>query len=122
MPSPAVCPRLHQADSTLTASGILSDTRLSGYPDTPTVMETFGDEYNLVMKGWVAVAGPAGMEEDKVELLSNLMGAALQTDEYKEQIESLGMEYIVLYGDELRTFLDEQMGFYEEVCAGIEIE
>ena len=31
------------------------------------------------------------------------------------------MEYMVLYGDELNTFLDEQMKFYEEVCATIEL-
>lgn len=107
---------------TLAMIGVLSDDRLSGYPDTPTVIETFGDEYNLVMKGWVAVAAPAGLDEEKTQTLSNLMGEALKTDEYKEQIESLGMEYIVLYGDELATFLDEQMEFYKVVCAGIEID
>ena len=49
------------------------------------------------------------------------MGKALQTDEYKEQIQSLGMEYIVLYGDELTSFLADQMEFYEKVCATIEL-
>ena len=43
------------------------------------------------------------------------------TEEQKEQIQSLGMEYIVLYGDELTSFLADQMEFYEKVCATIEL-
>ena len=101
--------------------GVLSNDRLSGFPDCPTVKETFGDEYDLVMMGWVALTAPAGTPDDVVKTLNELMGKALETDEYKEQIESLGMEYMVLYGDELNTFLDEQMKFYEEVCATIEL-
>ena len=107
---------------TLKMIGLLSDERLSGYPDTPTVIETFGSEYDLVMKGWVALTAPAGTPDDVVTALNELTGKALETDEYKQQIESLGMEYIVLYGDELVNFLNEQMAFYEEVCKTINIE
>ena len=117
-PTPAVA---SLKAGTLSMIGVLSDERLSGFPDCPTVMETFGDEYDLVMKGWVALTAPAGTPDEIVDTLSELMGKALQTDAYKEQIESLGMEYIVLYGDELATFLDEQMAFYEEVCATIDV-
>ena len=106
---------------TLSMIGVLSDTRLAAFPDAPTVMEVYGEEYDLVMKGWVALTAPAGTPDEIVDTLSTLMGKALETDEYKEQIESLGMEYLVLYGDELATFLDEQMAFYEEVCADIDI-
>lgn len=109
------------AAGTLTMVGILSDERLSGYPDTPTIMETYGDEYNLVMKGWVALTAPAGTPDEIVDQLAEIMGKALETEAYQEQIESLGMEYIVLYGDELTEFLDEQMSFYEEICATIDI-
>lgn len=117
-PSPAVA---SLKAGTLSMLGVLSDVRLNGFPDCPTIMETFGNEYDLVMKGWVALTAPAGTPDDIVKTLNELMGKALQTDEYKEQIESLGMEYMVLYGDELNTFLEEQMAFYEEVCATIEI-
>lgn len=117
-PSPAVA---SLKAGTLSMLGVLSNDRLSGFPDCPTVKETFGDEYDLVMMGWVALTAPAGTPDDVVKTLNELMGKALETDEYKEQIESLGMEYMVLYGDELNTFLDEQMKFYEEVCATIEL-
>jgi tripartite-type tricarboxylate transporter receptor subunit TctC len=117
-PSPAVA---SLKAGTLSMLGVLSDERLSGFPDCPTIMETFGDDYNLVMKGWVALTAPAGTPDDVVDTLTDLMGQALQTDEYKEQIESLGMEYMVLYGDELTSFLEDQMAFYEEVCATIEL-
>jgi len=107
---------------TLKMIGLLSNERLSGYPDTPTVMETFGDEYDLVMKGWVALTAPAGTPDDVIDQLNELTGKALETDEYKAAIESLGMEYIVLYGDDLVQFLNEQMAFYEEVCSTISID
>ena len=73
------------------------------------------------MMGWVALTAPKGTPDEVIETLSDVMGKALQTDEYKEQIQSLGMEYIVLYGDELTSFLADQMEFYEKVCATIEL-
>ncbi len=106
---------------TLSMIGVLSDVRLAAFPDAPTIMEVYGEEYDLVMKGWVALTAPAGTPDEIVDTLSTLMGKALETDDYKAQIESLGMEYLVLYGDELATFLDEQMAFYQEVCADIDI-
>lgn len=109
------------AAGTMAMIAVLSDNRLNGYPDTPTVMEVFGNEYNLVMKGWVALTAPAGTPDDIIAQLNELMGKALKTDEYKEQIESLNMEYMVLYGDELLDFMAENMAFYEEVCADIDL-
>lgn len=106
---------------TLSMIGVLSDVRLAAFPDAPTIMEVYGEDYDLVMKGWVALTAPAGTPDEIVDTLSTLMGKSLETDDYKAQIESLGMEYLVLYGDELSTFLDEQMAFYQEVCADIDI-
>ena len=56
-----------------------------------------------------------------VAALRDLMGKAVESDEYKTQIESLGMQYITLYGDELNTFINEQMAFYKDICADIDI-
>ena len=106
---------------TLSMIGVLSDERLASFPDTPTIMETFGEEYNLVMKGFVALSAPAGTPDDVVAALRDLMGKAVESDEYKTQIESLGMQYITLYGDELNTFINEQMAFYKDICADIAI-
>ena len=117
-PSPAVA---SLKGGTLSMLGVLANERLSGFPDVPTIVETYGEDYNLVMMGWVALTAPKGTPDEVIETLSDVMGKALQTDEYKEQIQSLGMEYIVLYGDELTSFLADQMEFYEKVCATIEL-
>ena len=117
-PSPAVA---SLKAGTLSMLAVLSDERLNDFADCPTLTEIFGEDHNLVMKGWVALTAPAGTPDDVVSALTDLMGKALQTDEYKAQIESLGMQYMVLYGDELTSFLDEQMAFYEKVCATIEL-
>ena len=83
---------------TLSMIGVLSDERLASFPDTP-----------------------AGTPDDVVAALRDLMGKAVESDEYKTQIESLGMQYITLYGDELNTFINEQMAFYKDICADIDI-
>ena len=65
---------------TLSMIGVLSDERLASFPDTPTIMETFGEEYNLVMKGFVALSAPAGTPDDVVAALRDLMGKAVESD------------------------------------------
>lgn len=117
-PSPAVS-AMKAGD--LVMIGVLSDTRLNSWPDTPTVVETFGNDYNLVMKGWVGLTAPAGTDKEILNALYEATGAALKTDKYKEAIEALGMEYMVLYGEEFNKFLDEQMAFYEKICPTINI-
>ena len=117
-PSPAVS-AMKAGD--LVMIGVLSDTRLNAWPDCPTLVETFGADKGLVMKGWVALTAPAGTDKEIINTLWEDTGKALKTDSYKAAIEALGMEYMVLYGEELNTFLAEQMKFYEEVCPTINI-
>ena len=99
----------------------LADERLETYADIPTVKELY-PEADLVMRGWVMIAAPAGIPEDVQAYLVDVFGNALQTEEYKEAIENLGMQYTVIYGDDLQKMIDDDMAFYEETCAGVELE
>ena len=99
----------------------LANERLESYPDVPTVKEMYPDA-DLVMRGWVMIAAPAGIPEDVEAYLTDIFGKALQTPEYKEAIENLGMQYTVIYGDDLKKMIEEDMAFYTETCAGVELE
>ena len=100
------------------------------------VATSLDSKYTFVVDNKTGNAGLIGMEalpeadpdgytlgthDDVVAALRDLMGKAVESDEYKTQIESLGMQYITLYGDELNTFINEQMAFYKDICADIDI-
>lgn len=100
------------------------------------VATSLDSKYTFVVDNKTGNAGLIGMEalpeadpdgytlgtpDDVVTALRDLMGKAVESDEYKTQIESLGMQYITLYGDELNTFINEQMAFYKDICADIDI-
>ena len=99
---------------------VLSDDRLGSYPDTPTLKEAYSNA-DLVMRGWVVIAAPAGTPDEAVNYLTDLLGKALQTDEYKQNIESLGMQYVVIYGDDLTKMINDDMTFYKDICAGVDV-
>lgn len=75
------------------------------------VATSLDSKYTFVVDNKTGNAGLIGMEA--------LPEA--DPDGYKTQIESLGMQYITLYGDELNTFINEQMAFYKDICADIDI-
>ena len=100
------------------------------------VATSLDSKYTFVVDNKTGNAGLIGMEalpeadpdgytlgtpDDVLAALRDLMGKAVESDEYKTQIESRGMQYITLYGDELNTFINEQMAFYKDICADIDI-
>lgn len=100
--------------------GFLADERLGSYSDVPTVNEEY-PEADLVMRGWVMVAAPAGIPEDIKDYLVSAFAKALETDEYKTNIENLGMQHTVIYGDDLQAMIDSDMEFYQGITAGIDL-
>jgi tripartite-type tricarboxylate transporter receptor subunit TctC len=116
-PSPAASQIQAGSESMI---AVLADERMDSYPDTPTVKEVYSNA-DLVMRGWVVIAAPKGTPDDVVDYLTNLLATALQTDEYKQSIQSLGMQYIVLYGHDLQQLIDSDMAFYKEICAGVDL-
>lgn len=102
---------------TLTMLGFLADERMESYPDIPTVKETMNIDTNF--RGWVVVCAPAGLEQAKIDYLSDIFAKAVASDGYKEAIRSLGMEPVELTGDALMEMLEADDAKYEELCSGI---
>ena len=69
-PNPAVA---GLKSGTLLMPVILATERMEAWPDSPTLMEVFGEEYDLAMRGVVMLGAPKGLPEDVFEKLSNLV-------------------------------------------------
>lgn len=91
-PSPAVA---SLKAGTLSMLGVLANERLSGFPDVPTIVETYGEDYNLVMMGWVALTAPKGTPDEVIETLSDVMGKALRRTNTKSRFSP--WEWNILY-------------------------
>ena len=107
---------------TLLMPVILASERLESFPDSPTLGEVFGDEYNMAMRGVVILGAPKGLPEEVFQALSDVAYEAAMSKTCQDQLIALGISPYVLVGDELKTFMSEQLAFYEEMCKDITIE
>ncbi len=98
---------------------VLDTQPLTAFPEVPTYESTCGEAF--AMKGFVALAAPAGMAEDQVAYLREALTTALGTAEYQAAIENLGMQYVQIAGDELTEMIANDSALYSELCAGIEL-
>ena len=98
---------------------VLDTQPLVAFPDVPTYESVCGEAF--AMKGFVALAAPAGMAEDQVTYLRDSLTKALGTSDYQAAIENLGMQYVQIAGDELTQMIANDSALYSELCKGIEL-
>jgi tripartite-type tricarboxylate transporter receptor subunit TctC len=98
---------------------ILDQKRMASFPNVPTVSETQKIDFN--MRGWVVLAGPAGMKKEQVDYLTKLFSDTVKKDDYKKVITSLGMQPVEIIGDDLTKMLKEDDAFYKKLCTGLKI-
>jgi putative tricarboxylic transport membrane protein len=82
----------------LTPIAVLSEERVDVLPDVPTVMEKGYDVQAATVRGLVAAPG---VPEDRVETLREMLLTAMQTEEYKEFLETNGMTADAAAGHEV---------------------
>lgn len=68
---------------TVRAIAVISDQRLPGFPDVPTVAES--GYPNLTVNGWQGISGPRGMPSEIVAEWNKVLAAAAQDKEFLEQ-------------------------------------
>lgn len=107
---------------TLLMPVVLSEERMADWPDTPTLMEIYGEEYNLTMRGVVMLGAPKGLPDDVFQKLSDLAYKAAMTDSFQNQLRALGITPYVLTGEELQTYVEDQCELFAEVCADIKLD
>jgi tripartite-type tricarboxylate transporter receptor subunit TctC len=72
------------------ALAVMSRERVAGMPDVPTVKET-GFE-GLVMPGWYAIVGPAGMADQAVERINAAVRKALEEPAIAQKLRDQYLE------------------------------
>lgn len=100
---------------------VLSDDRMTTYPDVPTAKESYPDmDFQII--GWVCLAAPKETPAEITDYLREVLGEASVSEQYAETLKGLNMQAISTKPEELPSFISDQVRFYQEMCKDIEIE
>jgi len=72
------------------ALAVTTNKRMSVLPDVPTLAEAQMPGFSL--SSWVGLAAPAGVSPEVVSALSNALGRALESPEYKQWLQTNGVQ------------------------------
>lgn len=87
------------------AIGVMSEERLPGFPDVPTLEEQGID---FTMAAWRGIAGPEGMPEEVVNELSCYLDEIVHSDAYEEFKSTTGFGVEWMDAEEFGEFMAEQ--------------
>ena len=96
----------HQSGS-LKVVGVMSDERSQFLPDVPCTEELGYKIYSSSSRG---IAGPKGIDEEKLEILIKAFENAINNKEHIEKMKELGLAVKFMKGEEFKNHLkaDEQ--------------
>jgi tripartite-type tricarboxylate transporter receptor subunit TctC len=97
------------------ALAVMSDKRLPGFPDVPTMEEATGKR--IVAGAWRGIAAPKGLPEDIKAKYIKALRNIYETEEFKQGMEKFGYGLAWMEGEEFDKFLAEN-----DVNAGIILE
>lgn len=82
----------------------VSKDRFKGAPDAPTILEL---GYNAKISSCYGIGVPAGVPEDRLEILRDAFAKAFENKEYQDQMEKLKNTIEYQTGDEFKAMLEE---------------
>lgn len=92
---------------------LFSDERSDFMPDVPTVAEVTGKEYKaFAARGYFY---PAGVDAEIVEFMTNAMLEAMESEEYKNNMEALGLQLDNTSGEAYKELLGSQVEARKEI-------
>ena len=102
------------ADGQLRVLAVMSDQRLSKYPNIPTVKES-GTNWSAV--GWRGLALPLNTPPQIVAVLSAACRKIVESDEFTDYMEKEGFGITIRHTDDYASFLKEQDAQWSPVVA-----
>lgn len=112
----------HVRSGKLTLLGLLTEKRLPGAAELPTVNEGTSVK-NLSMQIWAALAGPTGMPPEIVEKLNAVTRDILLDKEYNERRTRNGdIPVAPVSAAEFGRFLNSEVEKYRSLAAGMTLE
>ena len=99
----------------------MSESRLSTYPQIPTMKETYPD-MNIFMPGFCIISVKADVDEAKIEYLRNAIRPAIDSASFQKVLTTMGMQTVNMDGAQTKKFLTEQLALYSKLCKSIEVK
>jgi tripartite-type tricarboxylate transporter receptor subunit TctC len=116
---PAGAPPLIK-EGKLRALAVSSKVRIGAMPDVPTMEEAGFPGFEAV--SWHMIVGPAGMPAEIVEKLSAEFKRMAGSDDYKAQVERMGLLVIATPPPaELKTYLDTEIARWGQLVKDVGI-
>lgn len=92
---------------------VLSDERSEFLPEVPTLEESgFPDIYFGSARG---IGAPAGVPEERLQILINAFEAALNNEELREKMAEMGLSVDPRLGEDYRNYLEEEESRFKEL-------
>ena len=114
---PSALPLIKQGK--LAALAITGAERSPLLPNVPTISETVpGYEAG----SWHIIIGPAGIPQDRVEILSRTISEIVRAPEFSERLQSMGIHPVGSTPDELRVFMNQEIKKWEKVIEDADIK
>ena len=104
----------------LKALAVTSSYRSSQLPDVPTMKEQGMEEFDVT--SWLGVYGPAGMPEELVNELSEILVKGFDSDTYKEKFLSGGFEPKARLANKFAEFNASELERWGEVAKQANID
>lgn len=101
------------------AIGITREQRLPGFEGVPTLVESGFP--NFVVPVWWGIFAPARLPADLRDRLSSMFQKASETDEYRQQLATLGLEPRTRGSADFATFLRSDTEMWSNVIRKAEI-
>ncbi|PMR74036.1 Bug family tripartite tricarboxylate transporter substrate binding protein [Billgrantia endophytica] len=99
--------RDHVEAGNLRVLGVLSEDRVSAYPDAPTFTEA-GYDVDPSWQQFRGIIGPKGIPDDVKEKLAGALERVTQTEDYIEYIESSNLNSRFMGPEEFTEFVERQ--------------
>jgi tripartite-type tricarboxylate transporter receptor subunit TctC len=83
--------------------GVMAEERLEAFPDVPTVSEALGQD--IFHYGWRGFVAPLGTPDDVVARWKDAIRTVYESDEFKNQMNTLGFGMRWAEGDDFAAFM-----------------
>lgn len=93
--------------------GVMSNQRLSTFPEVPTFKEKCGFEFNVL--AWAALCAPNNLPEDVYNWLINIFTETCQQEDYKQAMRNQGIEPVEIIGEDATKTIRSDAELYKNL-------
>lgn len=101
---------------TLKYLGLMADNRMSLFPDIPTFKEEVGMDFELL--SWACMCAPADINDEAYNYLCETFQAVAESAEFKTYMENLGIEPVVVIGQDAQDMIERDSEMYRALIEG----